>query len=86
MRKLKKSIWPHKVTIKDKSRFGEHKVVEQAEIWLGKTMGIYKGRWNYIYRYNETDQLNYRSGGRRDRQCNEFKPYCYIPVNLLKKF
>lgn len=41
---------------------------------------------DYIYRYNETDQLNYRSGGRRDRGYNEYKNYCYIPVNLLKKF
>ena len=55
VRELKKDIWPHKVTIKNESRFGEHKVVEQAEIWLGKTMGIYKGRWNYIYRYNGVD-------------------------------
>jgi hypothetical protein len=41
---------------------------------------------DYIYRYNDTDQLNYRSGGRRDRGYNEYKSYCYIPINLLKKF
>jgi len=55
MRELKKDIWPHKVTIKDESRLREHKVVEQLVEWIGETMGIYKGRWNYIYRYNGVD-------------------------------
>ena len=41
---------------------------------------------DYIYRYNDTDKLNYRSGGRRDRGYNEYKDYCYIPINLLEKF
>jgi len=39
----------------------------------------------YYWKYNTEDQLNYRCGGRRDRNCNEFKDYCYIPINLLKK-
>ena len=41
---------------------------------------------DFIWMYNDDDQLNYRSGGRRDRGYNEYKDYCYIPVNLLKKF
>ena len=40
---------------------------------------------DYIYQYNDTDQLNYRISGRRDRGYNEFKPYAFIPVNLLKR-
>lgn len=45
MRELKKAIWPHKVTIKTSDGgIG-------AEIWLGETMGIYHGRWNFILRY-----------------------------------
>ena len=39
----------------------------------------------YYWKYNDEDQLNYRRGGRRDRRYNEFKDYCYIPINLLKK-
>jgi hypothetical protein len=39
----------------------------------------------YYWKYNNVDQLNYRCDGRRDHNCNEFKDYCYIPVNLLKK-
>jgi len=41
---------------------------------------------DYIWKYNNDDQLNYRTGGRKDRGYNEYKDYCYIPVNLLKKF
>ena len=40
---------------------------------------------NFIWKYNDEDQLNYRRGGRKDRRYNEFKDYCYIPINLLKK-
>jgi hypothetical protein len=46
MRELKKDIWPHKVTIK--TGIGTDRAVCDAEIWLGETMGIYKGRWNFI--------------------------------------
>ena len=41
---------------------------------------------DYIWKYNNDDKLNYRTGGRKDRGYNEYKNYCYIPVNLLKKF
>ena len=41
---------------------------------------------DYIWKYNNEDKLNYRSGGRRDRGYNEYKDYCYIPINLLEKF
>ena len=39
----------------------------------------------YSYKYNADDKLNYRSGGRRDRGINEFKKYCYIPMDLFIK-
>jgi hypothetical protein len=41
----------------------------------------------YLMKYDNNEyKLNYRSGGRRDRGYNEYKDYCYIPINLLKKF
>ena len=39
----------------------------------------------FCYKYDINDKLNYRSGGRRDRGINEFKEYCYIPMNLFTK-
>lgn len=41
MRELKRELWPFKIKLgKDQS---------EAEEWLGKTMGIFKGRWNVVY-------------------------------------
>ena len=39
----------------------------------------------FCYKYDINDKLNYRSGGRRDRGINEFKQYCYIPMDLFTK-
>ena len=39
----------------------------------------------FSYKYNKDDTLNYRSGGRKDRGFNEFKSYCYIPIELFTK-
>ena len=57
MRELKKAIWPHKVTIKtsDSGNIG---------IWLDETMGIYKGRWNFIVRYTGVDVDFYFKDGK----------------------
>ena len=50
MRELKKAIWPHKVTIKDGV------AASDAEIWLGETMGIYKGRrWTFIILFGSVE-------------------------------
>jgi len=50
MRELKKAIWPHKVTIKDVV------AASDAEIWLGETMGIYKGRrWTFIILFGSVE-------------------------------
>ena len=37
------------------------------------------------WKYDENIQLNYRSGGRNDRNKNEYKDYAYIPINLMSK-
>jgi len=39
----------------------------------------------FSYKYSDNDTLNYRSGGRKDRGYNEFKKYCYIPIELFIK-
>ena len=39
----------------------------------------------FSYKYSIDDTLNYRSGGRKDRGYNEFKKYCYIPMELFIK-
>ncbi len=39
----------------------------------------------FCYKYDINDKLNYRSGGRKDRGINEFKQYCYIPMDLFTK-
>ena len=49
MRELKKAIWPHKVTINDVG------AARDAEIWLGETMGIYKGRWYFIILFGSVE-------------------------------
>ena len=49
MRELKKAIWPHKVPINDGV------AASDAELWVGETMGIYHGRWNFIVRYTGVD-------------------------------
>jgi hypothetical protein len=40
----------------------------------------------YYWKYDKDELLNFRGGGRSDRGKNEYKPYCYIPVNLLSLF
>lgn len=51
MRELKRELWPHKVTI---NTIGL-KDVSAAEAWLGEHLGVFKGHWNVVYRYNKTD-------------------------------
>ena len=48
MRKLKKSIWPHKVTIKT----GDGGI--DAAIWLNQ-MGIKGRRWNFILLFGSVE-------------------------------
>jgi len=52
MRRLKKELWPYKVTYGvDDSNIK----IDKIEQWLGETMGAFKGQWNAVYQYNYTD-------------------------------
>ncbi len=51
MRELKKELWPFKVELDlDQS---QSKIVE-IETWLGEHYGVFKGRWNVVYRWDHT--------------------------------
>ena len=45
MRQLKKSVWPHKVSLKTVD-------VDQIEIWLGS---VFKNRWHVVCSHQSTD-------------------------------
>ena len=51
MRRLKKELWPHKVTVNSDDKND----ITPIELWLGEKLGTFKGRWNVVYRYNGTD-------------------------------
>ena len=51
MRELKHKLWPYKVRI-DSDNLRD---ITPIETWLGEEYGVFKGRWNVIYRYNCTD-------------------------------
>jgi hypothetical protein len=40
---------------------------------------------NYYYKFDENDNFKINIGGRNDRGKAEYKKYCYIPINKLKK-
>lgn len=40
----------------------------------------------YYYKYNKNDKLDFGRGGRCDRGREEYKDYCYIPIEYLRKF
>jgi hypothetical protein len=50
MRILKKELWPYKIKVNGNVEHG----TTDIEIWLGKQLGTFKGRWNVVYQYNET--------------------------------
>ena len=47
MRRLRKEIWPYKITVDN--------TTDGLEDWLIEKMGEYKGRWNAVYNYNRSD-------------------------------
>lgn len=51
MRILKKEIWPHKVKVNPENT----EDVTAIEIWLGKMLGTFRGRWNVVYQHNYTE-------------------------------
>jgi hypothetical protein len=52
MRVLRKELWPYKVKVNDKEFTTS---ITEMEIWLGEQLGTFKGRWNVVYHYNQTD-------------------------------
>ena len=50
-RRLKKSLWPHCVTIGS----DRHPDIDPIELWLAENFGAWRGRWNTVYRHNATD-------------------------------
>jgi hypothetical protein len=53
VRKLKRELWPHMVKL-DIQDSKQHNITEM-ELWLGATLGTFRGRWNVVYNYNSTD-------------------------------
>jgi hypothetical protein len=51
MRVLKKELWPYKVKVNE-AEFTTS--VTEIEVWLGKQLGTFKGRWNVVYQSNHT--------------------------------
>lgn len=39
----------------------------------------------FIWKFDDNVTLNYRIGGRSDRNENEIKDYCYIPISYFQK-
>ena len=50
-RRLRKELWPHQVTVNSDNK----KDITEIEIWLGRQLGTFKGRWNVVYQFNRTD-------------------------------
>jgi hypothetical protein len=51
MRDLKREFWPHKVKVGE-DQFSNS--ITEIELWLGKQLGTFKGRWNVVYHYDKT--------------------------------
>lgn len=51
MRKLKKELWPYRVTVNSDWK----QDINPIEEWLGENIGGWKDRWNVVYHYNSTD-------------------------------
>jgi hypothetical protein len=52
MRKLKKELWPHKITLDKVESDPELYLIEA---WLEQNMGLWKDRWIILYFVNKTD-------------------------------
>lgn len=50
MRELKKELWPVRVVVNP----DEISSITTMEVWLGETLGTFRGRWNVVYQHNET--------------------------------
>lgn len=52
MRTLKKELWPYKVKVNYKEFTTS---ITEMELWLGEQLGTFRGRWNVVYNYNQTE-------------------------------
>jgi hypothetical protein len=52
MRKLKKELWPHMITLNKVETDGDFYGIE---VWLGENIGCFKQLWNAVYHHNKTD-------------------------------
>jgi hypothetical protein len=52
MRVLKKELWPHKVAVNVDDTTMK---IDEIELWLGKTCGVFRDQWNAVYQHNRTD-------------------------------
>ena len=52
MRVLKKELWPYKVKVGEKEFTTS---ITDIELWLGEQLGTFRGRWNVVYHYNQTE-------------------------------
>lgn len=50
MRILKKELWPYRVKVNTDNNYNTTAV----EVWLGETLGTFKGRWTIVHQYSET--------------------------------
>lgn len=57
MRRLKRELWPVKVTIQQPT---EHSVTDM-EVWMGQRFGTFKGRWNFVWQYNNKLDVYFRN-------------------------
>jgi hypothetical protein len=47
MRRLKKELWPYKVTVEN--------YTNELETWLGENMGAFREKWNAVYEHDRSD-------------------------------
>jgi hypothetical protein len=47
MRRLKKELWPYKVTVEN--------YTDELEAWLEENMGVFRKKWNAVYNHDQSD-------------------------------
>jgi len=52
MRTLKKTLWPHCVTLPIDDTGMK---IDRVEAWLAEQLGAFRDQWNAVYGHNRTD-------------------------------
>ena len=52
MRTLKKSLWPHRVTLPIDDTGMK---IDRVEAWLAEQLGAFRDQWNAVYGHSKTD-------------------------------